>query len=64
MLEWVKAMATSSWVAAWHPQPELRARLPAGNFHDSALEDLDAVTAAYRPYIAEGRWTLGLCDMW
>ena len=67
MFEWIGNMCTSSWVAAWHPPNSLRSHFPTrhSDFRDSMPDDFQAVVDAYAPYVAkEGRWTLGLCDMW
>ncbi|KAL4544872.1 hypothetical protein Ndes2526B_g00808 [Nannochloris sp. 'desiccata'] len=62
-------MWTSSWVSkdAWHPQETLREHFPPrhSDFRDSLPDDFEHVMKAYAPYITEeGKWTLGLLDMW
>ena len=56
----------STWTARWSPGEELRAQFPARHtdFREAAPPAPGAVLAGYAPYLAEGRWTFGLFDMW
>jgi hypothetical protein len=70
MFEWLCNMWTSSWVSrdAWHPREQtLTDHFPPrhSDFRDSLPDDFEHIMQAYAPYITkEGKWTLGLLDMW
>ena len=61
-------VANSSWVARWAPGEELRALAPPrhADFRDALPPPLEVVVVAYAPVVAarEGRWVVGLFDMW
>ena len=66
MLQWCLTMLATSWVAPWTPGEELRSRYPPRHtdFRDVAPDSLEDVVAAYAQYVVDGKWTLGLFDMW
>lgn len=70
MFEWLSNMWTSSWVTkdAWqHVPQELVAAAPPkpSDYRDALPPTFQKTGELYAPYIAkEGKWTLGLFDMW
>ena len=69
MFEWLGNMWTSSWVTkdAWRPPAEVAKHAPPkpSDYRDSLPDSFQDVMEVYAPYVAkEGKWTLGLLDMW
>ena len=58
----------STWTTClrWKPDEALQSRYPPRHedYRDYAPQDILELYEIYKPHVKEGRWTLGLFDMW
>ena len=59
---WCWRVLCANWCTRWAMDEQLRAMMPPrdSDFRDSLPPPLEDVYAAYRPYVQDGKWTMGL----
>lgn len=62
----VERMCCGGWCTSWGATDEQRKYWPPrhSDFRDSAPEQLQHVYELYQPVVKNGRWTMGLLEMW
>ena len=65
-MDYCTRLVCSSYLSCWSPGAALQEHFPPNHsaFRDTVPVPLEEIKRDYEPYVKEGRWTVGLFDMW